>query len=75
MNKALITGLLLMIIGGVLLLIGFKGYQKQEELFHLGDYLSATTTTTKTVPAFRYVGSGCVGAGIILLGVGFSKRK
>src|SRR5438067_2477968 len=71
MNKALISGLLLTIIGGVLLLIGFKGYQRQEELFRLGDYLSATTTSTKTNPAFRYVGSGCIGAGLILIFMGF----
>ena len=75
MNKTIVAGLLLMIVGGVLLLIGFKGYQKQEELFHVGDVFSASATTTKTVPAFRYIGSGCIGGGLILLLTGFSKRK
>lgn len=75
MNKTVVTGLFLTLLGAVLLLIGLKGYQKQEELFRLGEYFSASTTTTKTVPAFRYVGSGCIGGGIILMAMGFSKRK
>jgi hypothetical protein len=75
MNKPLVTGLLLIVIGGILLLIGFKGYQKQEELFRVGDLFSATATTTKTIPAFRYIGSGCLGAGLILITLGFTKRK
>jgi len=74
-NKTIATGLLLTTIGLILLVIGIKGYQKQEELLRFGDYFSATTTTTKTIPAFRYIGSGCIGGGIILLVMGFSKRK
>ena len=75
MNKNVIAGLLLTAIGIVLLLIGIKGYQKQEELLRFGDYFSATATTTKTIPAFRYIGSGCIGGGVIFLVTGFSRRK
>jgi hypothetical protein len=69
-----ITGLVLAAIGIILLVIGTKGFQKQEELFRVGEF-SATTSTTKTVPAFRYIGSGCIGGGIILLAIGLAKRK
>ena len=74
-NKTVLVGLFLTLLGAVLLLIGIKGYQKQEELFRVGEYFSASATTTKTVPAFRYVGSGCIGGGIILMLMASSKRK
>lgn len=74
MNKKLI-GIILVLIGAVLLLIGIKGYQKQEELFHIKDIFSATTTTTKQVPALKYVGSGLIGAGVILIWLGFGKKR
>ena len=74
MNKML-TGLILIVVGAVLLLVGIKGYQKQEEIFGARDVFSVTATRIKEVPALKYVGSGLIGGGIILLITGFGKRK
>jgi hypothetical protein len=73
-NKTLI-GIILIVVGAVLLLIGIKGYQKEEELFGARDFFSFTATRTKTVPVLKYIGSGVIGAGAILVITGFTKRK
>lgn len=74
MNRALV-GVILIVLGIVLLGIGIKGYQKQEDIFRAGDFFNVTATTTKTVPALKYVGSGVIGAGAILLILSFTGRK
>ena len=71
-NKML-TGLIMIIIGVILLLIGIKGYRKQEELFGAKDLFSVTATRTKDLPALKYVGSGLIGAGALLAIMG--RRK
>ena len=74
MNKTL-TGVILIVVGIVLLGIGIKGYQKQEDIFRAGDFLNVSATSTKTIPALKYVGSGVIGAGAVLLILSFTGRK
>ena len=71
----MLTGLILIVFGAVLLLIGIKGYQKQEEILGAKNVFSIMATTTKELPALKYVGSGLIGGGGILAMMGFSKRK
>jgi uncharacterized membrane protein YidH (DUF202 family) len=70
-----VVGIILIVIGIVLRGIGIKGYQKQEDVFRAGDFFNVTATTTKTVPALKYVGSGVIGAGAVLLILSFTGRK
>jgi hypothetical protein len=71
----MITGLVLIVIGGVLLVIGIKGYQREEEIFGAKNVFSVTATTKKELPALKYIGSGLIGAGVILTIIGFGKRR
>ena len=67
--------MVLIVIGLVLLLIGIKGYQTHEEIIGAKDLFSVTATRTKELPALKYVGSGLIGGGAILMVMGFGKRK
>jgi uncharacterized membrane protein YidH (DUF202 family) len=74
MNKTLLSGLVLAGLGIVFLALGNIEFQKQEEVFRLGD-LKATATTQKTIPAFRYLGVGFMGGGVALLVLGYQQRR
>jgi hypothetical protein len=73
-NK-MVMGLVLIVIGAVLLLIGIKGYQTEEEIFGAKNWFNVTATTKKELPALKYIGSGLIGAGAILMIMSFGKRK
>lgn len=74
MNKTLAGGLTLICLGILFLVLGNVEFKTQEEVFRLGN-LSATATTAKTVPAFRYVGFAVLGAGLVVLVIGFRNRR
>ncbi len=74
MNKTLTGGLILICLGILFLVLGNVEFKTQEEVFHLGN-LSATATTAKTVPAFRYAGAAVLAAGFVLLVIGFRQRR
>ena len=74
MNKTLTGGLILICLGILFLVLGNVEFKTQEEVFHLGN-LSATATTAKTVPAFRYAGVAVLAAGFVLLVIGFRHRR
>jgi hypothetical protein len=68
-------GLVLIVIGAILLLIGIKGYQTEEEIFGAKNVFSVTATTKKQLPALKYIGSGLIGGGAILTIMGFGKKR
>jgi hypothetical protein len=68
-------GLALIVIGAVLLLVGIKGYQTEEEIFGAKNVFSVTATTKKQLPALKYIGSGLIGGGAILAIIGFGKKR
>jgi hypothetical protein len=71
----MLMGVILIVIGAVLLLIGIRGYQSEEEIFGAKNVFSVTARTKKEVPALKYIGSGLIGGGAILLIIGFGKRQ
>ena len=74
MNKTMAGGVFLTVLGIVLLILGNVEFKSQEEVFRVGN-LSATATTAKTIPAFRYGGIAALSAGIVVLAFGLKSRK
>ena len=74
MTKILAGGLILICFGIVFLVLGNVEFKTQEEVFRLGN-MSATATTAKTVPAFRYAGAAVLGAGAVVVAFGFRQRR
>jgi hypothetical protein len=62
------------VIGVVCFLLSGVNFKRREEVFRVGN-LTATATTSRTVPAFRYAGIACASAGAVLLLVGFFQRR
>jgi hypothetical protein len=74
MNKPTLSAVVLAVIGIVFIALGSVEFNRQEEVLRLGN-LTATATTKKTVPAFRYAGVACVAAGIAIAGFGYLQRR
>ena len=74
MTKILAGGLILICLGILFLVLGNVEFKTQEEVFRLGN-MSATATTAKTVPAFRYAGAAVLGAGAVVVAFGFRQRR
>lgn len=74
MKKLSFLGLALLAIGGVCFLLSYVQFKRNEEVFRVGNF-SASATTSRTVPALRYVGIGCAAAGGLLAVVGFVQRR
>lgn len=74
MNKTSWAGIVLLILGLVCVFLAQVGIQNKQEVFRLGG-ISATSTTTKTYPALRYVGGGLIVGGVIVLGIGYVNRR
>jgi len=70
MNKTPLGGLVLAGLGILFLFLGQTEFERREEVLRLGDF-HATATTKKTIPAFRYLGVGLIGGGVVLLLIGF----
>ena len=70
MNKTSLGGLVLVGMGILFLVLGQTEFERREEVLRLGDF-HATATTKKTIPAFRYLGVGLIGGGVVLLLIGF----
>ena len=73
MNKTSLGGLVLAGLGILCLILGNTTFDKKEEVFRMGDF-HASATVPKTYPAFRYLGVGCLGGGVVLLFLGFKQR-
>jgi Na+/H+ antiporter NhaA len=73
MNKTSWAGIIAIILGIICLFFAQVGIQNKREVFRVGD-ISATTTTTKTYPALRYVGGGLIIGGLIFLGMRYLNR-
>ena len=74
MNKVLVGGVVLVILGIAFLVLGNVNFQTQEEVFRLGN-LSATAATSKTIPAFRYAGIAALAAGLVMTIFGYKSRR
>ena len=74
MNKPIRSGLALAVVGIVLIVLGFVKFSSREEVLRLGN-MSATATTNKTFPAFRYAGVACLAAGLAIAGFGYVQRR
>jgi len=74
MNKTSWAGLIIIIIGLVCVFLAGVGIQNKQEVFRIGN-VSATSTTTKTYPALRYLGGGLIVGGAIILGIGYVNRR
>ncbi len=74
MNKTLLGGLILVAVGILFLVLGNVEFKTQEEVFRVGN-LSATATTGKTVPAFRYAGVAILGAAAVVVVIGYRNRR
>ena len=61
-------------IGAVFFLLSFVQFKRSDEVFRVGTF-SAKATTSRTVPAFRYVGIGCASVGVVLALLGFGQRR
>jgi hypothetical protein len=73
-KKLTFFGILLIAIGALSFLLSTVQFKRNEEVLRVGNF-SATATTSRTVPAFRYVGIGCASAGFILVIVGLVRRR
>jgi uncharacterized membrane protein (DUF441 family) len=74
MNKTSWAGIIALILGIVCLFLAQVGIQKKQEVFRIGS-VTATSTTTKTYPALRYVGAGLIAGGLLVLGIGYFNRQ
>jgi hypothetical protein len=74
MNKTSWAAIIAIIVGIIFLFFARVGIQNKHEVFRVGDF-SATTTSTKTYPALRYVGGGLIIGGLIALGMGYFNRR
>ena len=71
MKATLIAGLIL-IAGGIFLILRPPQYSSEQSVFKLGD-LEAKMQQERVLPG--WVGGVVLGAGIVLLGVGLTKRS
>lgn len=74
MNKTSWAGIIALIMGIICLFFAQVGIQNKQEVFRVGNF-TATSTTTKTYPALRYVGLGLIAGGLIVLGMGYFNRR
>lgn len=74
MNRTSWAGVIAIILGVVCLLFAQVGIQNKQEVFRVGNF-TATSTTTKTYPAFRYIAAGLMVGGTVALGMGFFQRR
>jgi hypothetical protein len=74
MNRTLAGGVILICLGILCLVLGNVEFKTQEEVFRLGT-LSATASTAKTIPAFRYVGIAALAAGFVVFVFGLKYRR
>ena len=74
MNKTSWAGIIALILGILCLFFAQVGIQNKQEVFRLGS-ITATSTTTKTYPALRYVGGGLIIGGLIVLGMRYFNRR
>jgi hypothetical protein len=74
MNKTAWAGIIALILGIICLFFAQVGIQNKQEVFRIGS-VTATSTTTKTYPALRYVGAGLIAGGLIVLGMGYLGRR
>ena len=69
--------LVLVLVGGggaVCLLLSMMQFKRSQEVFRVGNF-SATATTSRPVPAFRYFGIGCATLGALLTLVGLMQKR
>jgi hypothetical protein len=74
MNKTSWAGIIILIAGIVCVFLAQVGIQNKQEVFRIGT-ITATSTTTKTYPALRYLGGGLIVGGVIVLGIGYVNRR
>ena len=75
MNKQLLIGAGLAVVGILLVVFGNVEFSRREEVLRFGDF-SASATTKRTVPGLRYAGVALIGAGVAVLVVDvLAKRK
>jgi uncharacterized membrane protein (DUF441 family) len=74
MNRTSWAAIIATILGIICLFLAQVGIQNKQEVFRVGS-ITATSTTTKTYPALRYVGGGLIVGGLIVLGMGYFKRR
>jgi hypothetical protein len=74
MSKTSWAGIVAIVLGIICLFLAQVGIQNKQEVFRVGN-ISATSTTTKTYPALRYVGIGFVAGGLVVLGMGYFNRR
>jgi len=74
MNKTSWAGIAIIILGLICLFLAQVGIENKQEVFRVGNF-TATSTTTKTYPALRYVAGGLIVGGAIALGIGYINRR
>jgi uncharacterized protein YjeT (DUF2065 family) len=74
MKKLPLVGIVLIAIGAVCLLLSMMEFKRRQEVFRVGNF-SATATTSRPVPAFRYFGIGCISLGALLTLVGLMQKR
>jgi hypothetical protein len=74
MNKTSWACIIAIILGIICLFFAQVGIQNKQEVFRVGNF-TATSTTTKTYPALRYLGVGLVAGGLIVLGMAYFNRR
>jgi hypothetical protein len=74
MSRTSWAAIIAIILGIISLFFAQVGIQNKQEVFRIGS-VTATSTTTKTYPALRYVGGGLIIGGLIVLGMGYFNRR
>ena len=74
MKKLFLSGSVLVGLGIVFVILSTLQFKTREEVFRVGNF-AASATTAKKLPAFRYIGFGCLGAGVVFLGLGYLQRR
>ena len=73
MKSLRLIGVVLILAGGLFFVLSNVNFRHEEDVVRIGTF-RATATTSRTVPTFRYIGTACLGAGAVLLIVGFLRR-
>jgi hypothetical protein len=60
------VGLVLVVLGAIVLLLGFIKFRSRQEVFRIGDF-RASTTAERSYPGLRYGGLALVVVGGLLL--------
>ena len=74
MKKLSFSGIVLLGLGVVFIFLSTVQIKTREEVFRVGN-VSASATTSKKHPTFRYAGVACLGAGVAILALGFFRRR